>query len=464
MSRTATTGPNLRANVARALVQVVIKNRTIDWILQERPEWVAEPLARELLYGTVRHYFTLRAGLDRQLEKPLRRKDSDIDCLLLVGAYQLAYTHVADHAVLNETVAACKPLRKPWARGLVNAVLRNWQKPDQTFDHPDWMISRLRTEYAGDWQALLAANNDRAPMSLRVNTTRVDPADYLAALTLHTSARPGPVPSSIILDKPCASATLPGWQAGEIAVQDAGAQCAATLLLNSLEATTDLRVLDACAAPGGKLAHLAEEIAAHGGGHLVGLDHSPARIDVTRGILARLGHELGHELELITANAADASWWDGHPFTHILVDAPCSGTGTLRRHPDIKLLLNPAAIDDHVALQLAILENLWPMLAPGGSLLYCTCSLFEAENDGVVTTFLEALGKKGLQYGRAIEATGNNPSDDLDEHKEANVVPITLPTGRRTRHGWQLLPTDPRTDGFYYALLKKSADVPDTTS
>ena len=442
---TATPTPSqIRAHAVRAITQVVIHDRTIDWVISERAQWCQLPLERDLIYGVIRHYFSLHKKVDAHLEKPLRKKDQDLLLLMLVGAYQLIHSSIPAHAVINETVQAVVALHKPWAKNLVNVVLRNISRgidpasdlsvepSDHSFDHPEWLIAQIRRQYPLIWQQILAANNTRAPMTVRVNTCRISHEDYLRKLQ-HAAidAETGSASNSLVLLKPQPSNTLPGWARGDVAIQDMGAQFAAQLLVSSLNAPTrqmPLRILDACAAPGGKLAHLYEMLSESGySAELMGIDMSIARVKQTQMILARLGHD-------VTVSVADArqlDWWDGKPYSHILLDAPCSGTGTIRRHPDIKILLQAESISEHANQQLQILNNLWQTLASGGNLLYCTCSLLRAENDDVVGRFLQ------------------------HQNKDANVQTIKLSSGAATKYGWQLLPTDSYTDGFYFALLQK---------
>lgn len=436
------TPAQVRAHATRAIAQVVDHNRTIDWVQKERPQWCQLPLERELIFGVIRHYTSLRKSTLAHLQKPLRKKDHDVFILLLVGAYQLQYSSIPPHAVINETVQAVVALHKPWAKGLVNAVLRKLSKdqepsakdPDQTFDHPTWLCGEIRAQYPDQWQSILAANNSRAPMILRVNTHKTQRKDYLQKLQAAAIvAADGSATSALVLAKPQPSNTLPGWTAGEVATQDMGAQFATQVLLAHLGTTKEqspLRILDACAAPGGKLAHLYEALFVSGRtATLTGIDISATRVEQTQEILQRLGHPLS----ISVADARQLDWWDGTPYSHILLDAPCSGTGTIRRHPDIKILLQAGAVPEHAKLQLQMLNNLWQTLASGGTLLYCTCSLLRAENDDVVGRFLE------------------------HQNKDANVQTITLPSGAATKYGWQLLPIDPHTDGFYFALLQKSS-------
>lgn len=439
-------GAGARASAARLLHQVVDQGRTLDQVLAaaaaKTPAAAPEPLVREMLFGSLRHYFSLSAATVPWLRQPFQPKDRDIGQLLIVGAYQLLHMRVPDHAAINETVAACGRLGKPWARGLVNAVLRRCLEqrdagpaPAAALDHPDWLVQRLREQYGDAADALMAANNQRAPMVLRINRSRLEAPAYHAQLqAAGISGRPlrvegagtAPGASAWVLNEACPAEMLPGFADGLVAVQDGGAQFAAALL----EAAPGERLLDACAAPGGKLFHLLEtrpQVRA------TVLEQSPERLQHLRAEAERLGHR---GFTALTADATGLDWWDGEPFRHILLDAPCSGTGTLRRHPDIKVLRGPADLARHADLQRRLLANLWHVLEPGGSLLYCTCSILAEENDAIIGAFLA-------------------------EHGDARNRPLRLASGIPREHGWQLLPTNPDTDGFYYALLGKAPDTDD---
>ena len=445
------TSRQCRGFAAKGVDLVVNQKRTIDWVLANRSEWFTSPETRHLFYGTVRHYQSLVELIDPLLNKPLRDKDSAVYCLMLVGAYQLKLADTPAHAAINETVNATGNISRPWARGLVNAVLRKVTsldiKIDQTFGHPQWLADAIHIAWPDRAESILFSDGLRAPMILRVNLSKITRENYLKRLFDNgISCIQGDAEQSIILDEPQPSSTLPGWLDGEVAVQDMGAQFAATLALSKLpepaktidvEPQHSKRILDACAAPGGKLAHLIEingiKTRVNDSGatlpQVVAVDINPERVAQTEAILARLGHTC----TLKVGDATTLSWWDNEYFDHILLDAPCSGTGTIRRHPDIKLLLKESAISEHAELQLQILNNLWRTLSPGGTLLYCTCSILPIENDGVIRQFIER--------------------PDIN----AQVCSIDLPTGQATKHGWQLLPTDPNTDGFYYARLQKVA-------
>ncbi len=454
-----------RALAARILLAVIAEKKTTDQLMQGA---AIAPICQEFVLGSLRHYFSLRDAIERYLEQPFRRKDHDLMCLLLVGAYQLRHMRIPVHAAIHETVSACRNLRKPWARGLLNAVLRRIaadssqealtnattthtstvSESERMFDLPDWMISRVRTAFPADAAAIFAGCLQRAPMSLRVNLTRTSPAAYGEILDQAGIAQsPGWLPEHLVLTTPVASSTLPGYATGSVSVQDAGALFAAELLATATRETsgtvtgtpTTDRLLDACAAPGGKLFHCRERLPDT---ELVALEVNSRRCEHLREEAVRLGAE---RLAVIEGDATSLAWWSGEPFDTILLDAPCSGSGTLRRHPDIKLLREAADLPVYAQLQATMLSNLWRTLRPGGNLLYCTCSLFTEENDAVVGKF-------------------------VDKQEDALINAIKLPVGRATTHGWQLLPlqnagaqhspqaapADLSVDGFYYALLEKS--------
>jgi 16S rRNA (cytosine967-C5)-methyltransferase len=411
-----------RAIAARLLTAVARDGQTSDQALSRLP---ADPLARDMFYGSLRHYFSLSAAVDALVKKPLRPADQDIRCLVLVGAYQLRFSRIPDHAAIHETVSACKVLNKPWAAKLVNAVLRAIQRDDETersvyAEYPAWIIDRINCEYGNLAGAILQASLERAPQTLRVNLQKCGPSRYRHMLEEHEIGfQPGYRDEYLVLDQPLPSRELPGHSDGLIAVQDAGAGFGVGLLAL---APGD-RVLDACAAPGGKLFHMLE---CQPGIMATALDKSSSRVQHLNQEASRLGHSADTRI----ADATTVDWWDREPFDVVLVDAPCTGSGTLRRHPDIKILRTELDLERYSRLQLSLLTNLWRTLRPGGSLLYCTCSLFAEENDLIVGEFLTTA------EGAAVQG-------------------ISLPTGIPRKLGWQLLPTDRRTDGFYYALLKK---------
>jgi 16S rRNA (cytosine967-C5)-methyltransferase len=426
----------IRASAARMLSRIIVRHETSDQVLEGVSH---EPLLLELLYGCLRHYFSLSASVNQALHHPLRSKDHDIWCLMIVGVYQRFYTRIPAHAALNETVEGARYLGKPWGKALVNAVLRKAKlasDPERSFEHPEWMARILASAYGEAAPAIMLANNERAPMALRINLSRITPDAYRRLLDTQgvPYRTPGFEPAdgesrqaeTLILQQPMPAARLPGYGEGLVSIQDAGGQFAAGLLGAGLPPASGARVLDACAAPGGKLFHLIERFP---GIDATAVELSPARIEVLRDEARRLQHG---NLTTVIGDATGLDWWDGQAFDHVLIDAPCSGSGTIRRHPDIKLLRQSADLPRYRKLQHALLANLWQTLQPGGTLLYCTCSLFPAENDDVISRFLE-------------------------QTPDAAVCAISLPTGQPMQHGWQLLPTDTDTDAFYYALVRKAA-------
>lgn len=423
---------NERARAVRILLAVLEDGRTTDQAFGSADS----PLTQELVYGVLRYYYSLAEAVDACLDRALRRKDRDLRLLMLVGAYQLHKTRIPAHAAINETVNACRPLRKPWASGLINGVLRSLQRApvggdnslttDRSVELPGWIYEKLEQSLGALAPEVARALLKRAPMALRVNALRVEPADYNARLhARNIPAQEGPFPESIILLDPRSSDELPGYDSGEITIQDSGAQHAAHFITGPNNQAPK-RILDACAAPGGKLFHLSERFPS---ADLVALEQSAKRLAHLEGERARLGHQ---HVRLLEADAREPTWWDGQPFDAILLDAPCTGVGTLRRHPDIKHLRKPEDLDAYVATQGALLRNLWRVLAPGGNLLYCTCSLFQEENDSVVSQFLE-------------------------ETADAVIERLEQPGARPTAHGLMLLPSAAADspDGFYYARLAK---------
>ncbi len=446
-------GSQERARAARILVGIINEGKTTDQSFGTDDN--VPPLISELVYGTLRHYFQLVPLVERHLSSPFRTKDLDLRALLLVGAYQLRFMRVPDHAAINETVSAARALKKPWARGLINAVLRK-VATDSDFGHSDrngpdiadvpedterlfglplWIYERLRMAFPEAAADLARASLERAPMSLRVNVRRQDPGACQAALqAAGLTAREGWFPEQLILDAPVPTRDLPGYAAGNLSVQDGGALFPAALLLGEHPEKASSRVLDACAAPGGKLFHLAERAPQ---ANLTALEIAPERLSHMRAEATRLGH---HQIRFLEGDATSTDWMgsaaDEH-FDAILLDAPCSGTGTLRRHPDIKVLRQPQDLPAYADLQRAMLDNLWELLLPGGTFVYCTCSLLEEENDQVIGQFLST-------------------------HRDAIAETPDLPTGQRTRFGWQLLPLpaaagypNKTVDGFYFARMTR---------
>jgi len=394
-------------------------------------------LLQALCFGMARWSGRLSGVVDGLLEKPLKRKDTDIHLLMQLGIFQLEHMRVAPHAAVDTTVAAVKKMGKPWAKGLVNAVLRNFQRrSDDLFSaldesaslsHPAWLLSAFKTDWPEHWQTIVENGNSQAPMTLRVNLMKTSRDDYLTKLSAANIEADSVSHSAtaITLRLPVPVNRLPEFEQGSLSVQDAAAQLAANLLGTG----DNQRLLDACAAPGGKTAHALE----HGSWQqVVALDQDEERLDRVRDTLNRL--QLGERCELRCANAIDVeTWWDKKQFDAILLDAPCSGTGVIRRHPDIKLLRRKRDIEQLVSTQRELLTALWETLVPGGKFLYATCSVLKDENEHQIKWFLE-------------------------QQKDARLASFDLAIGlQREGAGYQILSGDQGMDGFYYALLVKSA-------
>lgn len=435
-------GARLRASAASAIDAVVCRGRSLDAALAEHEAAIApdgRSLMRHLCYGVLRRYWRLADCAATMLERPLKSRDSVVHALLLVGLYQLLETRIPDHAAVSETVDATRVLRRPKLAPLVNAILRralrdrildNEPSNDEALhDHPDWMLELIRQDWPDDWQDIVAANNARAPMWLRVNRREMQAAEYVGELAAHDieAGLMDGLPQAVRLSEPRSVDTLPGFAEGRVSVQDAAAQLAAPWLLEGVSG----RVLDACAAPGGKTAHLLEMAADRI--ELTAIDSDALRLASASENLARLHLDA-------TLAAADASkpetWWDRVPFEAILCDAPCSASGVIRRHPDIKVLRRRADIDNLARRQAELLDGLWPLLAKGGRLLYVTCSVFAAENDELVAGFL-----------------AQQPDAREDFVLPNNNIHALM---RRKPVGGQILPGTRGMDGFYYACLTKS--------
>lgn len=402
-----------------------------------------------LCYGVCRQWQTLENHLNQLLEKPLRNKDADIKALLLLGLYQLFYLRTPDHAAVSATVQASRALKKPWARGLLNSVLRNALKqagqqgaPEAltpAAEHPEWLRQAIQTAWPESADAIFAANLTPAPMTLRVNAKQGSRTQYrqqltsagIAAAPIESAVVPMPLPMALSLVTPVDVAQLPGFADGSVSVQDAHAQLAATLL--SIE--SDMRVLDSCAAPGGKTAHIAETYDCH----ITALDVDSKRVERMQTGFERLQLTI----DCKTADATELeTWWDGKPFERILLDAPCSATGVIRRHPDIKLTRRAEDIPALAARQLQLLEALWSTLAEGGRLLYATCSILPMENAAVIRQFVQQQSDAQVVNFSAV-------MQQFERQIANESVGWQLFPGQAGTHGWN-------GDGFYYAMLEKT--------
>ena len=430
---------NLRALAARCTFAVIDKGRSLA---DELPQQLAKidgkdkGLLQELCYGVLRHLPELEHDVREFIKKPLTGKQRVGHFLMLVGIYQIKYTRIPDHAAFNETVSACKPLKCDHLKGVINGVLRNFQRQQNTltsenkqksdlpdaiaFNHPSWFIKKIQSAYPEQWQNVLNANMQRPPMWLRVNQLHHNIDEYLALLAVDNIEHllVDEKSSAIRLTEAVDVNKLPGFAQGWVSIQDGAAQQAALLL----DCQPNDIVLDCCAAPGGKTCHI--------------LEYSPniksiTAIDIEASRLERVKENLQRLNLQANIIAGDAStpdnWWDGEHFDRILLDAPCSGTGVIRRHPDIKWLRKAQDIAVLTELQQDILKNSWSLLKPGGTLLYATCSILPEENSQQVLSFIE-------------------------KNQDAELVAIT---DNVTDIGWQILPNDNSMDGFYYAKLVK---------
>ena len=432
-------GVLVRRLAAEALCEVRDRGRSLRAVLPAAMARLSDARDRALLeamlFQSCRWLPRYQAILGQLLARPLPLRQARIEALLVIGLAQLDALALPAHAAISSTAEVARDWRQPAMVGLVNAILRRWlregaalaarlaDQPVFTLAHPDWLVQRVRADWPEQAEAIFAANNRPAPLWLRLHPAAGGSAAYLQRLSadgIVASQGPEGWPQALRLDAPLPPERLPGWASGQIAVQDAAAQAVAGLL----PLRPGMRVLDACAAPGGKSAALLE---AEPGLDLLALDQDPRRLQRMREGLARQRHAP-------SMRVADASrpsdWWDGRPFELILLDVPCSATGVIRRQPDIKLHRREADIAALVGLQRALLDACWPLLAPGGTLLYTTCSLLREENAAQVDDFL----------GRQPQAR-----------------PLALPArlGHPCGSGRQRLPGEQDMDGFFYAALAR---------
>jgi 16S rRNA (cytosine967-C5)-methyltransferase len=427
---------NTRLIAARVLTRVIQDGQSLTAALDANLPALElskdKAFVQALCYGVCRHYYRLDFILTELITKPI--KDLEIKALALVGIYQLSYMRVKPYAAVSETVLATR--KKPWAKGLINALLRNFQREQEHLEqkanannwiatsHPRWLVQKIEQDWPEHAQNILFENNQQPPMSLRVNLSRLSTEQYLQQLSTQAikAVAVDDCPSAIILEKPVAVELLPGFMDGLVSVQDVAAQLAANLL----DVQPGQRVLDVCAAPGGKAAHI--------------LEHQPqlkelVAVDIDSTRLLRVNDTLQRLKLTATLIVGDAQaphdWWDGQLFERVLLDAPCSALGVIRRHPDIKLLRRADDIEALQALQQNILHAIWPLLAPGGLLVYATCSILKQENEQQIAAFLAT-------------------------HADAKEVIIEdVDWGIATIHGRQIITGTSAMDGFYYARLVK---------
>lgn len=435
-SNSAHASPNVRARAALSIA-AVLQGANLDDALAPHSAGLSGPdtsLLRAIAYGVVREYRLLVSLSGLLLQKPLR-DEPEVQALLACGLYQLRSMRVPPHAAVGETVDAAAAMDKPWAKGLVNAVLRRYQRERAAIDgalpvnagirqsYPDWLVAAVKADWPDSWRTVLAGGNEPGPLTLRVNRRQLGRDAYLAELAAAgiEAEAVAQAADAVRLASAVPVEEIPGFAEGRVSVQDASAQLAADLL----EARPGQRVLDACCAPGGKTAHLLERTPDL---DLLALDSDAQR-------LQRVEENLRRSQVRARIEAADAAkptvWWDGRPFDRILLDAPCSGTGVIRRHPDIKWLRRDTDMPRMAELQQRLLRALWPLLAPGGVLLYATCSVLKAEGEAVLREF-------------------------LGTHADARELPIAAEWGEARGIGRRIAPGG-SFDGFYYARLTKNA-------
>ncbi len=433
---------NTRFVALKICLTVIEDGRSLS---QSLPEGLAQfsdrrerNFTQNLVLGTLRWQDRLEAIRAHLLNKPMKAKDEDVNQLILLGLYQILYMDTPEHAAVSETVSVTKSLKKPWAKALINGVLRRFLrekdeicaevdlKPAYRYSHPQWIVKQMRKAYPDNWQAILEANNEQAPLTLRVNRMQQSREALLQKLQqaeVEASAHPN-TPQAIVLSKSTDISQLPSYEEGGFSVQDPAAQQAALIL----QPQAGESILDACAAPGGKTSHLLEM--SNNQAKVFALEKEPERLDRLAENLYRL--DLQADYTVGDASQPD-TWWNGEQYDKILLDAPCSATGIIRRHPDIKWHRTLEDIEQLVETQNSILQALWPLLKPGGQMLYATCSVLPQENTLQMQHFIES------------EAT-------------AKVKPIEAEWGMTFSEtpGRQILPGTNGMDGFFYCLLEKT--------
>ena len=426
-----------RALAARGLAEIALRGASLRDVMERSAPRLADPRDRALLMALLsegaRWWLRFDAAIDGLLDKSLRHKDPAVHALLVLGLVQLEILQLQDYAAVAATVEAVRALKRPQLAGLVNAVLRRWQrereallakldaKPQTRHAHPAWLAAGLQRDWPAQADAVMAADNREPPLMLRVNRQRCERQaliDQLLAAGYEASAHPW-LSDALVLPHSSDVTRMPGFEDGWFAVQDGSAQVAADLA----DLHDGLRVLDACAAPGGKACHLLERAQID----LTALEFDASRAERIRQNLMRL--RLNAKLVVGDAGSPK-SWWKGPAFDRILIDAPCSATGVLRRRPDVRLHRRESDIAAMQQQQRRILAALWPLLAPGGRLIYITCSVLRAENEAIVAELLAT-------------------------QPDAEPVAFTLPIGQAAAVGWQILPGDGDLDGMYYAVLHK---------
>ncbi len=433
----------VRAHAAEIINALQNQQSNLDALLKKHGNNL-NPNDRKLLqsicYGICREWFHLEEIESHLLDKPLKARDQILSAVVRCGIYELGWMGSKEHAVVSEYVDVTLTAGRPWARGLINAVLRQFirkkselkmeRHSKQTlWNHPTWLIDTIQTSWPDYWEQILVENNVHPPMTLRVNRRKLVRDDYIESLqTQGIESEAGSSPDSVRLKEPMSVHAIPGFTEGLVSVQDESSQWASIILNPS----SNERILDACAAPGGKTCHLIEIADAD----ITALDVSEQRLSRIKENLVRLG--LRANLKAADASHTD-SWWDQRPFDAILLDLPCSATGVIRRHPDVRLMRSESSLKSLLGMQSMILDATWETLKVGGRLLITTCSILPKENQHQIKKFLE-------------------------RHPNASLEPIQNIPGIDTGFGIQHFPIHSGGDGFFYALLVKSQPTNDGVS
>ena len=431
----------LRAQATAAISEVIDDGTSLRVVFKSRQKYFDDPkqlaLFKEICFGSIRWYYRLEAITNICLNTPFAKKNNDIKYLICCGLYQILEMQTPSHAVVNETVDAARLLNKPWACKLVNKILRQFLRNQKQiladiekntaawFAYPQWLLEKIKTDWPDHWELIVNGSNQRPPLSLRINQQKTSPLGYAALLKQEdiSASLAEHYPNAVIVNTPKPTHQLPGYEHGLFSVQDLAGQLVPSLL----NLQPGHNVLDACAAPGSKTCHILESEPDIN--KIVAIDIDAERLLRIKENFQRL--KLPQEkLKLVLEDATHTKqWWDGTKFDRILLDAPCSATGVIRRHPDIKILRRSTDINQQSQLQLMLLKSMWPMLADDGFILYTTCSVLKEENEKVIQQFLK-------------------------DNKQAQHKKLHIDNAINLKYGCQLLPSTKGSDGFYFALLK----------
>jgi 16S rRNA (cytosine967-C5)-methyltransferase len=444
MSKTTKKEIEPRLLAVKWLTQVVSNGRSVNDILANDQHSIQpqhKSLAKQLLFGCLRYFHQLKTISDNLLEKPFKAKDQDLLIIIILGLYQLKYLSTPDHAAISESVELSRSINKKWAAGLINGVLRRYQREADEltqslskslqfqYSHPGWMVKKLQQDWPHEFADLLQQNNIQAPMFIRVNSVKNDRQQYLTKLEqANIAAQPHAVATNaLLLEQAVDVMALPGFIDGDVTVQDAAAQ----LPIELLDLQPQQKVLDGCAAPGGKTTHILQSQPTVA---LTSVEMSARRAEKISQTLSRM--QMQCQLKVADITDID-SWWDGQLFDRILLDVPCSASGVIRRNPDIKVHRKVTDIKPLLAIQAEILAKCWALLKPNGILVYATCSVFKDENQHQMNQFLQ-----------------NHQAETVDLAPEI-AAQLASNAQSRASIGYQIFPGDNQMDGFYFCGLRK---------